>query len=110
VFPWGRQAKFTGPYVLPSSTRRFEVSRPGSFLGLLPVTLLDTATGQGSTRWVFACTGVYAYVLLLALVMLAAWMVYRTVRRQPILPRRLFRRHKPTSARKPMDGLSRKND
>ncbi|MDB5178431.1 MAG: exported protein of unknown function [Patescibacteria group bacterium] len=111
VFPWGRPGKLKGPYVLPGSTRRLEVQRPGSYLGLLPVSLIDSASDQGPTLWVFACTGVYAYALLILLVMLAVFVAARLVRRQPLVPRRLrwlFGRRPAVPVKRPMDGISPK--
>ncbi len=81
VWPWGRATRFTGPLVLPGSTRAFSFSRPGSYAGLLPVTLIDPTTGAATTRWVVACTGGYAFALLIAVILALFWLVYHLTRR-----------------------------
>lgn len=68
VLSWGRANSMPGGLVLPGYTRGFELSRPGSYLGPLPVTVADSVTRAHNTAWVFAVTGVYAWLVpLLAL-------------------------------------------
>jgi hypothetical protein len=89
VFPWGHATKQPTGLILPGSTRQFGVRRPGSFLGLLPVTLTDTQTHSHRTAWVFACTGFYSWgllVIFLAMLVLGLlWFVrLKRPRRQPL--------------------------
>jgi hypothetical protein len=103
--PWGRGRNFTGPFIMPQSTRQFDFVRSGSYFGLLPVTVADARSGQGLTRWVFACTGWYQVVLLVLLAAIIVWLGgrgrWRRLLRQ--LVRRLRRRKK--SQKRPIDGL-----
>ena len=71
VGPWGKPSKVDGPLVMPGNTRRFEFSKPGSYLGLFPLTLSDSVTHQTRTVWVFAATGFWRLVLILLLALLA---------------------------------------
>ena len=106
VLPWGHATKLTTGLVLPGVTRRFGLDRPGSYLGLLPVTISDAATGNHSTVWVFACTGASWWVLLLILV-LALLIVSRRLWGFPPLPRLVRKRagkpvkHEPDPAPEP---------
>ena len=72
LLPWGRSASTATGLVLPGSTRRFAVSRPGSFFGFLPLTVTDAATHSSRTVWVFAWTGYYHWLVPLLLVIIAA--------------------------------------
>ncbi len=72
VLPWGSSPKLASALVLPSSERRFEVDRRGSFFGILPVTLTDTDSHQHVTTWVFALTGWYQLVLIIIVLTLGA--------------------------------------
>ncbi len=119
VLPWGQGATLTGPFIMPSSARQFDFKRPGSYFGLLPVTLHDQQGGAAVTRWVFACTGWYQWLLL---VLVIALVLYLVMRRRPrkawtaLILRRvrqaaaklLRRRHK--TEKRNIDGLSRKRD
>jgi hypothetical protein len=81
VFPWGHVTHQSAGLILPSSTRRFDIARSGSFLGLLPVKVADAATSSATTVWVFACTGWYAWGLIVILLALLIWGVAWRVRR-----------------------------
>ncbi len=83
---WLGPASLAGQLVLPGATRRLAVTRPGSYLGLLPVTVHDAATGRTATAWVFACTGWYPLVLLPVVLTLLWW-----VSRAPVWQRLLRR-------------------
>jgi hypothetical protein len=87
ILPWGRGASFTGPLVLPGSTRTFTLARPGSYFGLLPVSLTDQTNGQTVTRWVVACTGIYAFILMFLVILLGLIVGYRTLRGLSLVPR-----------------------
>jgi hypothetical protein len=100
VLPWGRTTALTGPFIMPGATRQFSFARPGSYLGLLPVTITDTSSGKHVTVWVFACTGNYQ-LLVIGLVILAFLLLVGRRRGW------LKRRRRP-SAQRPLDGLSRK--
>ena len=69
VLPWGHSATTSTGLVLPGSTRRFAVSRPGSYFGLLPLTVTDSATHSSRTAWVFAFTGFYHWLVPLLLIL-----------------------------------------
>ncbi|HVQ44594.1 MAG TPA: hypothetical protein VMT30_06535 [Candidatus Saccharimonadia bacterium] len=64
VLPWAAHPKLATGLVLPSATREFAIERPGSFFGLLPVTITDTDTHQTTTRWVLVCTAWCQWLLL----------------------------------------------
>ncbi len=106
VLPWGRPARFEGSFVMPQSTRQFTFVHSGSYLGLLPVTLTDVASGRPVTRWVVACTGWYRYLVPVAAIGLI-WFLTRGRRSRVVgwLKRRLRRRQPAT--KRPLDGLSR---
>jgi hypothetical protein len=115
-FPWTRPAKFDGPYVLPGSTRRFDVAHRGSYFGLLPISVTDAASSNRVTNWVFACTGAYSYALLVLVILAVFLLTYRGIRHRPFarkhghrlrkLLRRFLRRKPPR--KQPLDGLSRR--
>jgi hypothetical protein len=124
VLPWGHGRDFTGPFIMPGATRQFTFTRPGSYLGILPVTVLDAATGHPVTRWVFALTGWYQVLLLLVIILGAlAWLNrHRGSKTQFHRPRRSdfrlanlreqlrrvwrrLRRKKRPVVKRPMDGL-----
>lgn len=87
VWPWGRPTKLTGPLVLPGATREFSFHRPGSYFGLLPITLTSSGSShQTTTRWVFAVTGNYGYALIGLAVLAILRLSYCAIRRRPILP------------------------
>ncbi len=99
VLFWGRNVALTGPYVLPQSEREFEVRRTGSYIGILPLSLRDSATGQVVTRWAIVCTGWYALGILI-LVMFGAILAVR---------RFIVRRRKPpVGYKRKFDGISQK--
>lgn len=124
VFPWGKSAKFTGPFVMPQSTREFTYQRAGSYFGLLPVTLSTTEGHFGITRWVLVCTGWYQWLLLVLLMTGAAyWLMNYRNRKTGGKGRKsgligglkrimavLLRRNRKSAAKRPIDGLSRKSD
>ncbi|HSX02382.1 MAG TPA: hypothetical protein VLI05_03650 [Candidatus Saccharimonadia bacterium] len=97
VLPWDSRARLTGPFIMPGASRQFAFSRAGAYLGLLPVTLTDAATGRTVTRWVVACTGWWRLVLPLSLAVLICWLAAGRPRRSRPLGRlytwfRRFRR------------------
>jgi hypothetical protein len=110
IQPLGKATTFVGPYVLPLSTRSFQVDRPGSYFGLLPVSIIDHSTGLVTTKWVIACTGIYAFLLLYLLAILIVWSVARLARRLPIVPDRVkdWFRTEPEITRPSFDGLGPK--
>lgn len=110
VLPWGKGTKFTAPYVLPVSTRQFDLIRPGSYLGFLPVSLIDNVSGVATTRWVLACTGIYAFSLVLPLSFIIVWMASRVLRNLPLTPRFFRRRSRRNNEKvsRSLDGLGPK--
>ncbi len=122
VFPWGKSVKFTGPFVMPQSTREFSYQRAGSYFGLLPVTLSPTEGHSGVTHWVLACTGWYQWLVLVLLMTGAVyWLItFRNRmtggkgRKSGLIGRLkrvltvLLRRNRKPAAKRPLDGLSRK--
>ena len=61
---------FAGSLVLPLSARNMSLNRPGSYFGLLPITIKTAESGDEATRFVFACTGWCQYVFLVIIVSL----------------------------------------
>jgi hypothetical protein len=57
VFPWSKARLLSTGLVMPGATRKFSLSRDGSYIGPMPVTIRDSDTGRDMTRWVFAVTG-----------------------------------------------------
>jgi hypothetical protein len=112
VFPWGHSYKLTGPYVLPGSTRIFQTIRPGSYVGLVPVSMIDGVSGIATTRWVIACTGVYAFSLIFLLSLVIVIAASRVLRNLPIIPKpllNLFSKKRKSMSTKIVDGLSPKS-
>lgn len=73
ALPWGHATKMQSGLILPGVTRNFKFSRPGSFFGLIPITVTDSATGVHKTTWVLADTGNYVPgipVVILGLILL----------------------------------------
>ncbi len=101
VLPWGKAPKLNTGLVLPKATRVFPVARPGAYFGLLPVFVTDTDTGNTVATWVFACTGLYGFVVIVLVVLLVLLLAVHLARH-----RRRPRRAKPS--KKPIDGLSSK--
>jgi hypothetical protein len=99
ILPWGRRVQLSSGLVLPGVTRDFSFNRPGSFFGLLPVTVTDADSGAHATAWVIADTGFYRLAIPLGIALLL--LIYASVRlrRRP---------QKPVPAKIAMDGLSRK--
>lgn len=81
--PWGRASRVEGPLVLPGNTRRMEFAKPGSYLGILPVSITDNVTGQKHRAWVLAVTGYWPRVLVIGLFMAMGlgWRYWRRKRR-----------------------------
>jgi len=111
VLPWGRAVRQKGPFIMPGASRNFELERPGSYMGLLPVTVTDIDSGKHLTRWVLACTGLYQPLVLLIAAAGLLWFFQRRRKpRQPALSwwlklwRKLRRRKRPI--KRAMDGLS----
>ena len=121
ILPWGAKPKLTTGLVLPGSTRQFAISRPGSYLGLLPIIITDLDTHRTTTSWVFACTGVYQWLVLVLAIILIILVLARPRRLTPTLKNlthhlralarhiknRLRRQPKPPTKR-PFDGLAPK--
>lgn len=76
VWPWGSWQYTTGPLVFPGNTRPFSVTKTGSYFGLLPVQVRDTATGRHHTVVVVAVTG-WGRALLAILIIAALWLYLR---------------------------------
>jgi len=89
VLPWGRASGQAAGLVLPGSQRRFTVSRPGSFFGLLAVTITDGATHTSRTAWILACTGWSGWVVLVLLLTALVLIVLRPIKRPMRLRLRL---------------------
>jgi hypothetical protein len=77
VLPWGKAGTFSTGLVLPASERIFRFDRTGSYFGFLPVTLTDTDSGHHATRWVFALTGWYQWLVLTLLVFVIVVLLVR---------------------------------
>jgi hypothetical protein len=116
VLPWGKAVQQKYGLILPGSTRKFTVWRPGAFFGLLPVTVIDGSTHTHRTVWVFAVTGWWGWVVLVALLAAAVLAFLLLTKRVSIRDSirtgfrkllRKLRRRKP-AVKKPMDGLSPK--
>ena len=63
ITPWGERAEQESGLVLPGVTRDFDLVRRGDYIGILPVTVYDEATGQEASTWVFAVTGLWRFIL-----------------------------------------------
>jgi hypothetical protein len=107
IFPWGYPSKLTGPYVLPDSTRKFQIIRPGSYFGLVPVTLTDSVSEVATTRWVLVCTGTYAFIFLFLFALAIVLVASRVFRGKRLLPRslRFWRRGEKPKAGRAMDTI-----
>ena len=66
--PWAKPHRLTAGLVLPGATRDFAVSKPGSYFGILPMSITDTDTGVKTTRWILICTGWCQWAVLVGLV------------------------------------------
>jgi hypothetical protein len=112
VYPWGRPAALKSGLILPGVTRDFSFSRPGSYFGLIPLTITDSQTGAHATTWVLADTGLYrpgVPVLVVVLIFLFIWLrpYYARTRKAVAawFAKTFGRKHSPTP--KPtMDGLA----
>jgi hypothetical protein len=109
VFPWGHATKLTGPYVLPDSTRKFQVIRPGSYVGIVPITLTDAVSGIATTRWVLACTGIYAFLLIFLISLIIVILASRVLRGQRLIPKPFWSRKNKPVVRPSMDGIIHKS-
>ena len=114
VLPWGSAPKLSTGLVLPGATRTFDLSRLGAFFGLLPVIVVDSDTHAWAVAWVFACTGWYAYAVLIIAALLLLYIVIRLLSRKHLIPsriRKLFRRRKPRQRTQIfIDGIGPKSD
>lgn len=125
VLPWGTKSLFDGPFVMPTSSRRFDLFKPGSFLGLLPVTVHDQVAGDTETAWVLAMTGWYRTLVPIVLALIVGILAFYLKRKVGMGPRpgnaavfriggvlrgmwRRLRGGKPVSKKRPLDGVSRK--
>jgi hypothetical protein len=80
VFPWSRAITLPTGLVLPGATRQFAFERPGSYAGLLPLTLSDAATKSSRTVWVLACTGWWAWAVLILILAAFVLLILRLLR------------------------------
>ena len=80
AYPWGKPTKLSTGLVLPGSTRNFVISRPGAFIGLIPVRVTDATNGHVVTRYVIAITGWYQTLIALLIAFLLTF-VFRRWRR-----------------------------
>lgn len=101
VLPWGNPPRMKTGLVLPGATRHFEFNRTGAFLGLLPVHVTDQDTGQVTTRWVFAVTGGWQWVVLIILIALVVLTVFHE-HWLPHLKRQLRRTRRTRVAKDPV--------
>ncbi|HEX3082688.1 MAG TPA: hypothetical protein VHQ86_05585 [Candidatus Saccharimonadia bacterium] len=112
ALPWSKPAVLNTGLVLPGITRHFALVRTASYFGLLPVTITDADTHTSTTRWVFACTGIWQWIVLVLIVAAIILLAikpqhpWRALRR---LARRLRRRKPAPKTKRPLDGLSRKS-
>jgi hypothetical protein len=79
ILPWGHANPSTSGLVLPGYTRHFALTRPGSYLGLLPVTITDPATHAQATSNVLAVTGACRWLVPLLLVIPLAILSIRVI-------------------------------
>ncbi len=72
---FGKPARVRGPLVLPQNSRVIQVDRKGSFLGIVPVKVIDSTTSpsKSKTAYVFAVTGYWRFVLAMLLIMIATY-------------------------------------
>lgn len=86
VLPWAKRHPVPSGLVLAKTTRQFDVTVPGSYLGVLPVTVTDADTKTAATRWVVAVTGWYRVGLPVAIMLLVCvwwWLKRRQSRQVP---------------------------
>ena len=61
----GKSSTSHGPMVFPGGKRNSAFSLPGSYLGLLPVSVSSDISSGSQTQWVLACTGNFGYIVLI---------------------------------------------
>ncbi len=79
ALPWGGKSSYTGPLVFSGNQRSFSFQQSSNYIGFLPLQVSDSQSGLTKTKWVFAVTGLWVYLLptlLFVLAVLAA-LVYR---------------------------------
>ncbi len=83
IQPFGKIHPLTSSLVLPQASRKIDFAIPGAYIGLIPVHIAADVH-SGKTVWIFACTGFYAYFLLILslafLVLLGVWSVRNFIR------------------------------
>lgn len=100
AYAWGHRTKLTAGLLLPGVTRNFGFTKSGSYFGILPLSVVDSISGARATTWILADTGTYRWAVPLAVLLLLAFLIKRSLRT-------LFARP-PAPARRPLDGLSRR--
>ncbi len=104
--PWSKPFHLITGLVLPGVGRTFTFNRPGSYFGLVPLTVTDQDTHKSVLIWLFACTGYYQWLLLASLVLgLTLTFLAVTHRLHWLIKRWPFRRRH-TLVKRPIDGLS----
>lgn len=107
--PWSKPHTFATGLLLPGSSRQFSFRLPGSYFGPLPLTVIDHDSGRPTTRWIFAFTGYYRYLIPLLVVMLG---LVIALRRQWAPTARWLKKHfrrRRRTMRRPMDGIGPKS-
>lgn len=67
----GDEAMSSG-LVFPGNTREFTLERDGHYLGIFPVSVTDSVTGDNQRQWILAVTGVWQIILPAFLAAIAA--------------------------------------
>jgi hypothetical protein len=96
IFPWSKTRTLETGLVMPGSTRKFDLTREGSFLGPLPVTIRNADTGRDTTRWVFAVTGWCKWFVVVVAVI--GFLLL------PV-PKRWRKKEAPQPKKRPVDGI-----
>lgn len=73
---WGNPSFVNGPLIFPGNTREFGLSKPGNYLGIVPIIFSDKDTGTQSIKLVFAITGIWRQFFMLSalLAVSAIWL------------------------------------
>ncbi|MEO7617333.1 MAG: hypothetical protein ABIS59_00660, partial [Candidatus Saccharibacteria bacterium] len=77
---FGQNHPVNGSLVLPQSSRNISFSLMGSYFGVLPIQIAATGTLH-RTAWIIVCTGWYSYALLVIIIALLAYGIWRIIRR-----------------------------
>ncbi len=59
---WGGRSYVNGPLIFPGNTREFSFTKPGNYIGIIPLLLLDKDTGHQSLQLIFAITGIWRFI------------------------------------------------